>query len=932
MRIIHTVFFIIIILYSPVIFCQQGFLRGKIMDAKTGEELIGATIVVEGTTTGTTSDFDGNYSLGLPPGTYTIKYSYISYRPQIFNDIKIEAGKITVNNIKMEESRVELNAVKVVAHSKHNTEASFQVMQKKSATVMDGISSRRMFDLNLSNAAAALKKVTGVSVEEGKYVYVRGLSDRYSLTTLNGAQIPGLDPEKNTVQMDLFPSNIIENIIVNKTFSPDLPGNFTGGYVNIITKDFPDKFNLQFSATAEYNPRANLNRHFLSYPGGKRDWLGFDDGTRSIPSPARGQIPARFEDDVRLDAITRSFNKIMEPSDKRSFLNQIYSFGIGDRIKLGKLPFGYNLGISYSGKYRYYDDGFTGRYKLTDGRDEALTGQLVLDTDRQGTRNVLWSVLANGNLKISNRHKIGLLLVHNQNGISLARYQEGLKRSDDNDMHYQTRTLQYLQRGFTSGQIHGTHFFDCFLKMKVEWFSSATLSTQQEPDLRFFTNHYTPGPTGQPLYEIAQSLYPVPTRYYRNMNELNLDNNLQMTIPVHWFGNNASRIKGGMDYVYKNRHFREHKFMFNENANSYHGSIPDYLSDDNIDAAAGKLHVTNSLASDEQNSYDGIQNIFAAFLMGDFVFSEKTRMVAGLRMEKGNIETHSLKKSLPAGILNNLDFLPSVNFTWHPVEKMNLRAAWNRTVARPTFRELAPYASLNFVGDYVFVGNTDLTRTLIDNTDLRWEYFFKPGEMIAAGLFHKTFHHPIERTFNTEAANPELTLRNVDRASVYGIELEIRKKLDFIGFLKHFSLGGNVSFINSSVTVDAKELMLKREFDPYFPASRVMMGQAPYLINTFLTYDNRKSGTRVNISYNTSGKNLFLVNAVGIPDIYRQPRHQLDGNITQILGKRVTLRVSVANILDEPFLITYPFRGKGYIYQKYSLGTTFSLGLKYTIK
>ncbi|NOY38165.1 MAG: TonB-dependent receptor [Chlorobi bacterium] len=927
--------FLLLILFFPAFFPvmgQTGILRGKIIDANTGEELIGATVVVEGTTNGTISDFDGNYSLKLDTGVHKIRYSYISYQTQMFEDIHISEGKVTLNNVTMEEARVELEEVKVVARSTRRTEAAFQVMQKKSGTVMDGISAEQISRLDVADAASALKRVTGVSVKAGKYVYVRGLSDRYSLTTLNGAQIPGLDPDKNTVQMDLFPSNIIENLVVRKTFSPDLPGSFTGGYVNIVTRDFPEKFSLQFSASTGYNPRNNMNNHFISYPGGKLDWLAFDDGTRDIPEIAKGQIPARFEDNQKLDEITRSFNKNMEPVIRKSSLDQSYSFGIGNRINLGKKPFGYNIGISYSGRYKYYDNGFTGRYKLIDGADQTLTGQLTLDTDRKGTHEVLWSALVNGNLKLSEKHKIGFLLLHNQSGESMARYQEGEKQSDEIGMYYQTRTLQYLERGFTSGQLKGEHYFDNFMRLKADWFSSVTLSTQQEPDLRFFTNHYTLDPLGNRLYEIAQSLYPVPTRYYRNMDELNLDNSIKAEIPVRWFGSESSKIKAGGDFVYKNRHFREHKFTFNENNNSYTGDIPAYLADSNIDAAGGKLHVINSIASDEQNSYDGKQAVFSAFGMIDLSFSTKFRLISGLRTEQGYIETRSLKNSLQPGILNNLDFLPSLNLTWHPVENMNLRMGYNRTLARPSFRELAPYASLNFVGDYIFIGNADLERTLIDNIDIRWEYFFRPGEMIAVSGFYKNFNNPIERTFNTEAANPELTLRNVSQASVTGVEFELRKKLDFIPLLKHFLIGGNASLVKSSVSVDSKELQLKRELDPVFPATRVMMGQSPYLINAFLNYANIKYGMEINVSFNTSGESLYLVNAVGVPDVYLQPRKQLDVNFAKSFGKNFQVKFSVKNILDDPYKITYPFNGIGYLYESYLLNRTFTLGIRYVIK
>ncbi len=934
MNILKLLFFAIIgiMSYMPLM-AEGGFISGKIVDGSTGEELIGAVVLVEGTAIGTVTDFDGNYTLELDTGIYNISYSYISYQTQFLKKVHISKREVIVNDVILLEDRMELAEVVIVARPIGDTEATFQVMRKKSPTVIDGISSEQISKLDVTDAAEALKLVTGVSVTGGKYVYVRGLSDRYSLTTLNGAQIPGLDPDRNTVQMDLFPSNIIENIVVHKTFSPELPASFTGGYVDIVTRDFPERLNLQFSASWSYNPQNNFNNEFLTYSGGKYDWLGFDDGTRSIPVIAKDQIPPRFVDDQKLDEITKSFNKVMEPVNGKSFIDQSYSFGIGNQVKIRKVFFGYNVGLSYSNRYRFYGDGVTGRYKLVDAPDQTLTGQLTIDEDIKGSNEVLWSVMASGNFKFSNSHKIGLYLLHNQSGESLSRYQEGEKASDESGMFYQTRTLQYLERGFTSGQIKGKHYFDNFIRLKIDWFSSLTFSSQAEPDLRFFTNHYTQHVSdGTPMYEIAQSLYPVPTRYYRNMNEVNLDNKLNAEIPINFFDRELSKIRIGASYLLKDRDFKEQKFMFNENSNSYNGNVAEYLDDSNMNAAEGKLHVTNSISSNDQNSYTGHQAVLSLYGMTDLNISQKFRLTTGVRMEKAYIETRSYRERLPAGILNNLDFLPSINFTYHPRENMNLRLAYNRTLARPSFRELAPYASLNFVGDYVFVGNAMLERTLIDNADLRWEYFFAPGEMVSVGGFYKNFINPIERTFNTEAVNPELTLRNLDYASVVGVEFEFRKKLDFIPILKNFIAGGNITVVKSSVTVDAKELQLKRELDPDFSAKRVMMGQAPYIINTFLTYTNEKSGVEVNVSYNKTGESLYLINAVGVPDVYLQPRGQFDANIAKSFGEHFQIRFSVLNILNDPYRITYPFNGVDYLYESYSLNRTFRFTVKYAIR
>ena len=912
-------------------FGQKGILAGKVIDEKTAEELIGTTIVVTGTTNGAITDFDGNYHLELDPGVYTITCSYISYQTIVLDEVKIIAGEVTNLDIQLGEAVTNLEEVQIVTRGRKRSEAAIQALQRKSAIVLDGISANQISKMGDSDAAGALKRVTGVSVEGGKYVYVRGLSDRYSKTTLNGADIPGLDPNRNSVQMDLFPASIIESIIVHKTFSADLPADFTGGHVDIITVDFPRKFNLLASVKYEYNPQSSLNSDFLGYKGGKFDWLGFDDGTRSVPNKTQGQIPSRFANDPLLDEITKSFNKQMEPLPKQSFINQSYSLAFGNQQKIGdKKVIGYNLAFSYTNEYEYFDDGITGRYKLIDPNDETLIGQLTLNTDIKGVQSVLWSALGNISFKLNEHHKLGLLVLHNQSGLSTGRYQAGEKNSDESGMFYQTKTLQYLQRGLSSAQLNGEHYLESAGKMKINWLSSFTFSTQKEPDLRFFTNHYNII-NGNPLYEIAPSLYPVPTRYYRDMKETNFDNKIHFELPFKLSGN-SSKLKFGGTAVMKNREFREQKFSFMENTNSYTGSVPEYLHDSNMDAAAGKLHVSNSVSSNDKNSYNGIQNVFGGYVSGDFGLLSKLRVVAGVRAEYAYILSESLKADEKKGEIENFDILPSVNLIYSFTEKMNLRGAYYRTLARPTFRELAPFASFDFVGDYIFIGNADLKRTLTDNFDIRWEYFMEPGEMVSVSGFYKSFKDPIERTFNTEAANPELTLRNVEQAQVMGVEVEFRIGLDFVPFLKNFIIGGNVAYVKSMVSIDEKELSLKRVFDPEFPDTRVMFGQAPYILNSYLEYKNDSIGLGINLGFNITGEKLYLVNAVGIPDVYQQPRGQMDFNISKTLGKRLSIRFAIKNILNSNYLSTYSYKNIEYIFERYSLGRYYSIGINYSFR
>ncbi|MCD4680158.1 MAG: carboxypeptidase-like regulatory domain-containing protein [Bacteroidales bacterium] len=434
---------------------DTGKIKGKITNDQSGEELIGANIIISGTTTGTTANINGDFVIdGLEPGIYSITVSFISYETRTIEKVEVKANLEIVLNIQLTEKLYDLEGVNVQARAIKNTENSMLAIQRNSATILDGISSEEISLYGDKDAASSLKRVTGIIVQDDKYINIRGLSDRYLKTELNGSEIPSLDPNRNAPQLDMFPSNIVDNILVYKSFSPELPGSFAGGYVNIITKDFPETFTFQFTTSIGFNPQANLDKNFLSYDGGKLDWLGIDDGARDMPEAAKGDIPYRYQDDTRLDAITASFNKIMEPKKKTSFLNHSHSISVGNQtIFLGK-PLGIIASLSYDRKFSYYDDGEVGHYSLRSSDAPHLQKDLQLG-DERGKMKVLMGGILNMSYKLNDNNTIGFNFTRNQSGIDEARYQEGY--SLYHEVNFQTRTLKLYERLFTSIQIRGDH-------------------------------------------------------------------------------------------------------------------------------------------------------------------------------------------------------------------------------------------------------------------------------------------------------------------------------------------------------------------------------------------------------------------------------------------------------------------------------------------
>lgn len=926
--------FVLALFLGTTLYAQNGYIRGKIIDNGTGETLIGVTIMAVGTTSGTISDFDGNFNLKISPGTYDIRISYISYQTKVFEGVVVKPDEVTILDIIMEEEVTKLKEVEVKAKAIRNTEASIQVMQKKSASMLDGISSRQISRLGDDDAASALKRVTGVSVQDDKYVFVRGLGDRYTKVTLNGADIPALDPEKNAVQMDIFPSNIIDNIIVHKTFTPDIPGESTGGHVDIVTKDFPEKFTLQFSASFGYNPQANFNKDFLTYDGGKTDWLGMDDGTRDVPSIAKEYLDKNgyinynpkppYYDDVLHD-ISSSFNIKMNPLAKNSGINQSYKFSVGNQVSLGnEKSLGYNAALSYSNSYKFYEKGEYGIYEEGDQPDPWK----VFDNVTYGSQSAIASGLLNLNFKLNASNKIGGRYLRNQSGkkVAISRsgwfFYEGQANVDKN--------LAYLERKFDSYQLHGKHVFTKLNKMTATWLFSYTKMNQNEPDLRFF-EFLLPNDSTMRI-----KTNDAPARFYREMQEENYHANLDLELPVTFLGDNG-KIKFGGSYIDKDRNLDEMKFEIQSNVAFFNTTdvstfLTDYIITDSY--PQGYFYVADA-KQDSNNSYSGRQKVIAGYAMFDLPVSEKLRIIAGARVEVSDISvtnkisdtTDNLYKH--GEIKNKVDPLPSLNLIYTLLENMNLRLAGTRTIARPTFREIGTNYYDYKTGIFV-TGNQDLKRALITNIDLRWEWFFKPGEKVSLSGFYKYFTNPIEQKLSVTTQNYEIQYINTDNASLYGVDFELRKKLDFIEAFRNLTFGGNFTYVYSVVK------LTKEEQEDSGKEDRPMLGQAPWIVNAYLNYTNRDIALESNIGLNVTGEKLLLITKGTTPYVYEQPFPSLNFNISKAFGEdqRFNVELAISNILNAEYKAVHHFEKpekKDYTYLKYGYGRVFKIGLKYKI-
>ena len=392
---IYSLFFLFFISVSFA-FAQKGKVAGNVIDGEFVEPMAFANILVKGTTIGTTSDFDGKYELELEPGTYTLIFSFVGYNTQEISDVIIKSDEVVTLDVTLETNS--LDTIILTTSIKRNTENSVLDLQKKSVVVLDGLSAQSIKSSGASNLAAAVKSVPGVSIEGGKYVYVRGLGDRYTKSILNGIDIPGLDPDRNTIQMDLFPTNILDNVIVLKSASAEFPADFTGGIVDIVTKDFPTKAEYSISLGSGYNPDMHFNNKYLTSTGSDTDFFGFDDGTRDLPIHRYQPIPGTFENRLLLTTLTNRFQKELQAKQKTSNMNFDLGFTLGNQYDLWDNKIGYQASFSYKNETTFYENRIDGAY---------------VKNSSDSTNNDLNSVLAsNGSEGINSVILNGLLANH----------------------------------------------------------------------------------------------------------------------------------------------------------------------------------------------------------------------------------------------------------------------------------------------------------------------------------------------------------------------------------------------------------------------------------------------------------------------------------------------------------------------------------------
>jgi TonB-dependent receptor len=944
---------------------QNGTVRGTVIDNSTGDFLLGVAIFAVDTDKGSITDLDGQFSMELPAGEYQLQLSYISYQTLVIENVVVKPGEVNVlGDIIMSEDALELEAVVVTAEAVRSTEAAIQTLKRKSAQILDGISASQLKLTGDGNAVEAAKRVTGVSVEDGKYVYVRGLGDRYSKVTLNGMDIPGLDPDRNSLQMDIFPTNLISNLMVSKSFTADLPADFTGGIMNVETKAFPERKMTSISVSTSFNPDMHFNPDNLSYEGGATDFLGFDDGTRALPAGARSSnIPTPFSGASRqsVNDFVNSFDSQLGAVRQSSLMDYSASFSTGNQISLDKNSasspkLGYIFSLSYQNNYRYYDDVVYGEYQRFEDPDRSELRYATVQGGELGERDVLVGALAGLAYK-TDKTKLRLTALHLQNGLSKAGQfsidndgeavgQSGYLAASDN--------LEYNQRSLTNVLLHGKHSLSNS-GWELDWRVSPTLSSTSDPDIRRTAFTFTPVDT-----QFIAGAGGNPSRIWRSLSEWNNSSRFDVS-KDYPFSDTKGTIKFGVNHLYKQRSYEILFFdMQFWGSQTWDNLDPNSILDPgNIypNKANGDIYYQSGNNDPNPNEYSSsIQNT-ALYFSNEVTLWERLKTVVGLRMEN-YVQRHTGRDQRYASgdtengnnldnevVLESMDFFPSVNLIYSITSDQNIRLAYAKTIARPSFKEVSyaqildPITNRIYNGSLFTYNNWDgqLTQSDIQNVDLRWEQFLPMAQIFSVSAFYKRFANPIELVrIPEQQTSAEFQPRNVGNGQLFGVELEFRKNLDFISpALEGITFNGNFTYVESQIDMTDLEFNARKNFErtgENIEDTRVMAGQAPYLVNLGVSYRNSSSTLETGLFYNVKGPTLFIVGSGLYPDVYQNPFHSLNFTINKKFGEKIVVDFSINNILDDKMERVYKsYEADDQPFDVFSPGISFGLGLNYTL-
>src|SRR6478735_1868210 len=927
----------------------QGVVWGRLVDKDSGEPALEAQIKVKSTGQTVLTDYEGYYRLELAPGKYTLEVFYEMYEPETLSGVVVQAGRVDRSDVQLTSQEGAVEEIVIEDHAETETIAGLALKRQRAVASGDAVGREEIAKTADTNAAQAAQRVVGANIVGGRFVYVRGLGERYTNALLSGFPLPSPEPDRVAVPLDVFPSQVLDSLTIVKVFTPDIPADFAGGSVQIETRSVPSKPLFQVTLKGGINSQSTFQDR-LSSSSSSTDWLGFDDGLRSLP----GSVPrdyAAAQGAPKPDGTFVTPEELVQPGRdinwKRSPVmsgtppnhsltavgGNTWTFKNGQKVGL--------LGsITYSRNFEKYNDMVLKQY-LPDTIDQRGFREATDYLVDRGVDSVRWGAFGKFSYLPSQDHKITVSGLHSQLADNTVSLFKGVVA--DTGLDYRASQLSWVQRGVSYGILTGEHKLDPLNGAQVEWNLSISRASRDQPDQRDVAYSFIPGPDAMTegswnYVDTANSA----RSFWSTQTENAYGGRLDWTQPIVK-GANELAAKFGAFVNAKQRSFLARRFNYPRNFTGFgdpaiqdlyvcHGdqyqlNCPDKLfQDENIDSAI-MLNEGTQLG----DRYDAKLNVYAGYAMLDADIAKKVHIVAGPRVEWTEqtldpYDTMGLIDTANSAALYSTDFLPGIAMVYSATEQAKARLSYGRTLARPQLRELAPFAFTDYFGGTIQSGYPDLTITTIDNLDTRFEYWFEGAADVAAfSMFYKHFTDPIEVVVFPGSSTNTLTFRNSPGADLIGFELELRKGLGFITpKLRDLSVITNFTAARSRVeVVDPGDVLTS--------TSRPLVNQAPWTFNFSLNYE-AKFGLNARAIYKVSGATLVAVGTIGLPDAYQHPVHSLDFAISQKFLDHWNLQLQLQNLLNSPTVISQGKEARDdNIIQRYTTGTVASLSLGYQL-
>lgn len=911
----------------------QGTITGIVTDATTKQPVLGATVLLAGTTKGAATDTDGRFRLqGIAAGVYTVEVSMLTYATSRIADVKVGSGETTTLEIPLAEAAEQVDEVVVTAIRRANTENAVNVDIRNSMMVVSGVSSQTIAKTQDRDAGEVVRRIPGISIIDDKFVIARGLSQRYNNVWINNAAVPSSEADSRAFSFDIIPAGQIENILILKSPAPEVPADFTGGFIQITTKDIPD----DNAVTIQYSTGINTSTHFNDFlynKGFTSEAFGFGGGKRMVKGGISGGFDNRNAQQVT-QMTQHGFNNDWTVRSRTPIPDQRFSlaFGEGWALKEGQ-RLSLNGAVNYSYTNRSYTDMENSRFGIYNKREDKPE-YLYKYTDAQYQTNVRLGAMLNLSY-MSARSRYYLRNIFNQIGQDKYTFREGWQNISS---LYNQQKAEYYHSSRTTynGQIAGNHSLN---DSRLDWNIGYSYADRNLPDRRI-VNLLQNDINGDPNFGKMRFDQNSVQRDFTHLVEhiVSAGANYEYTFGKQSGRRFTPKLKAGAYGEYRTRDYRARAFTYRYDQDNlpadfaYGDVVGDILQPHNY--GADKLYIYDD--SDNRNSYKG-DNLLAAGYAAVQLPLGAVDIYAGVRFEYDRMKLTSYTRrtewvSKQTDYTYN-DLFPSVNATWKFHKKHQLRAAYGMSTNRPEFREVSSSVYYDFDLFSSVMGNPDLKAAYIQNCDIRYEWYPSTGENVSLSLFYKNFRDPIETAILDAGGSYTYTFENADRANVYGIELDVRKELGFMG-LKNFSLSFNASLIKSRVNFSGESL----EHD------RPMQGQSPYIVNAGLFYQPQRAGLTVGVLYNRIGKRIIGIGRTDlssggsidndIPDMYEMPRNALDLVVGKRFGKVWELKVSAKDLLNENVrFCQFPqfTDDEGVVHERTQTTKTFKPGRGFTI-